>query len=219
MTEQKPPIRGAGGPGGQGPLGGKVIPMPVKTRILESRLGPKHWEQRQKDFDRLVYLSRAVEDARTMDQLTACILGDMSEVFNPDTILPLRASGRLHHSYSALNPMVETAIEQQKLIYLPDIRNGRAVTVEDAPGGNDLLYSVPVGVVGGDLEALKKTKLSSVVMAPMLARDLDGGVNSCYGVLLLFSNRPELLHKLAGVVPLRRYTEKLGRAAQWILER
>jgi hypothetical protein len=218
MTVYRTTFFCAGEPRGGGTSGGKVMALPIKTRINEAELGPEHWDQRPKDFDKLVNLSR-VKDARTMVRLKSCIFREISDVFHPAIILPLEASVRIIDSYPAVNPLVETAIEQQKLIYLPDIRNGRAVTVEDSPKDKDLIYSVTVGQVGGNMEALKGTSLSSLAMAPMLARDLDGGGNSCYGVLVLLHRSPDLLHKMAGVIPLRRYSEKLGRAAQRIRER
>jgi len=207
----------AGGSGGGS--GGKVIPLPVRKKINEAGLGPEYLEQKKRYHQR-VYDSfcNDIYCARSLNKLVELAARHMGDLFQPDSVLLLVPLGPVDNTYSAIKAMVDKALEEDKLIYLRDLRDGRAITVEERPGGPDL-YSESVRALGAKPEELEKMDLKSLVIAPLVVYDKLDERLQLLGVLILFSRKTDLLHELAGVVPLRNYTNMLADAVSQLMGR
>lgn len=164
----------------------------------------------------------ALSAARSLDELMSLAARHMAELFAPDSFLLLIPPLRKSPAIPEIDEIIEVALEKNTLIYLPDLRLGKAITMGQLPGELHDIYHEPVTVneVGNTPEALKGllqrtgSDEFSLVVAPLTCGfDEPGlllGEYPRYGVLVLTAGRTHLLHEFAGLVPLREYAEKLA---------
>jgi len=213
--------------GNAGAGGGAIVTFSGKTRIYESELGSAHWIKREENMKKVnTDYPPALDAARSLDELMALAIRHMQELFAPHSFLLLIPPLRKSLAMPEIDQMIEVALEENKPIYLPDLRLGQAVTMGQLPDEMHHLYHEPVTAVGGSPEALSgilqrtKTDSFSLVVVPLTCGFDEPGLSleeyPRYGVLVLTAGRTDLLHGLAGLVPLRIYAEKLAIAISFL---
>lgn len=157
--------------------------------------------------------------APSLFDLKASAQDHLIKLFKPDRAL---ITVNRDHEFPALDKLIEAALEENRLIYVPNLEDTRAIVTGQIPTELHNLFSLRLSPQEVNPAALRSLPFGSVAVAPLvtgLNRRLPVEQYDRYGTLVLCAERAEMLDPLSDMVPLRMYADYFAIAFEHLSEK